>query len=129
MRPRSHKSSAPIYVTLHGLHDSNGSVLEMQNSLPAFARRNELRLGKPAPQQKRGRHWTARAEAAGPQFEARQRTKTQDALAIESLPAILKWSPPDMECAGRAVASTALCATTTPPPPTQQARRAPRFSA
>src|SRR5438270_6398669 len=34
MRPPSHKSGGPGYVTLHGLHDSKGSVFETQNSLP-----------------------------------------------------------------------------------------------
>jgi hypothetical protein len=35
MRPLSHKRAARIYVTLHGLHDSNGSVPEMKNSFRA----------------------------------------------------------------------------------------------
>jgi hypothetical protein len=32
MPPFSHKSPTRIYVTLHDLHDSNGSVPEMKNS-------------------------------------------------------------------------------------------------
>ena len=36
MRPFSHKSPARVYVTLHGLHDSNGNLRQMKIVCPAL---------------------------------------------------------------------------------------------
>jgi hypothetical protein len=58
MRPASHKNAAPIYVTLHGLHDSRGNKNHPKSS-PAINQErstiNRLSWSAPAERQRRRR--------------------------------------------------------------------------